>query len=207
MRICYDSGNKLCAACSAELARPIDRVIPPCLLSAAALDALLPPHQRPLDLLVQHPVHGRLGHAEIAGAHALVEAPDPLVAQHLANAVQAVFIPALGGAAAFGRHVLVELQPGLDHPDWVGRCTGDDAGQGRRAEVHPGRVLAAVEMLGDEALAVAVGEEIDGAGGDDADQVRPQALEESPRPLLAVDGGEDGPRFLEVIRNGAERVH
>ena len=161
MRIGQNSRDELGEARGTNLARPVDCVIPPIFGSATERDALLSPDQGPLELLIQHPVHGRLGHAQVARAHALVQTADPFVAQHLADAVQAVLIPALGDAAALFRQVLVELEAGLDHPDGVCRCAGDDASEGRRAEVHPGGVLAVVEIVANNALAVAVRVEID----------------------------------------------
>ncbi len=52
--------------------------------------------------------------------------------------------------------------------------------------MDPGVFLSIVEVLRDDLLAVAVGEEVDGAGGDGADQGRPETFEECSRGLFAV---------------------
>lgn len=164
------------------------------------------PRQVRLELLVQHPVEGGLGDAQVARAHALVEAADALLAQNLAHAVVAVAVPPahLGaGARALG-HVLVELHARLDHPYGVGGGRGGDARGAGRQHVHPGRLLAAVPALGEDALAVAVDVKVDGARGHDADEVGAEALEERLGALGALDGAQDVQRVAEVVVGGGE---
>lgn len=72
----------------------------------------------------------------------------------------------------------IQLQPRFYEPDGVRGGACDDAGTGRCAEVHKGGFLAAIEFIGDDALAVAVCVEIYSAGGDDAAEVGPQAFEQ-----------------------------
>ena len=81
----------------------------------------------------------------------------------------------------------VELETGLDDPDGVRRGAGRDACDGGGSEVDPRVLLAVVEGVGDDLLAVAVREEVDGPRGDDADEGGPEALEQRARGLFAVD--------------------
>lgn len=204
MRIRRDGSDQLRASRRDHLARPVHRLVPQGLLPAAQHNGLLPPREVPLHLLVQHPVHRRLRGTEVARAHAAVQAREALLPQDLARAVQAVPVLPLRRAAALLRDVLVELQPRLDHPDGVRRRRRHDPRRRRRRQVHPRGLAPAVEVLCDDALPVAVGVEVDGAGGDDADEVGAQALEEGAGPLDAVDRRQDLERLGEVVHRGAE---
>lgn len=64
-----------------------------------------------------------------------------------------------------------------------------------------------VAVLGNEALAVAVDEKVDGARGYDADEVGAEALEKGAPAFVVLDGGEDLQRLGEVEERGAQRVH
>lgn len=184
VRIRQDRRHQLRATCRARLSRMFDCVVPPSLLTTAGNDALLAVAQRLLHLFVQDPLQSGLGRAEVAGAHALEEATDALVPEHLPYAVHAVpVLPGRGVARAL-RHVLVQLQARLDEPDWVRRGASSDSRGETSRQVDPGSLVAAVAVLGDEPLAVAVHVEVDGARGDDAHQVGPQALEQRAPPLL-----------------------
>lgn len=206
MGIRQHSGNQLRAARSAKLARPVDRPVPPALLPPAPHDPLLPPRQPGLHLLVQHPVQRRLHHAQVAGAHALVQPAHPFLAHNLPHAVGAVPIPPLRDPPAARRHVLVKLQPRLDHPDRVRHRGRHHARRAARQQVAPGALLPVVPVLREELLAVAVDVEVDGAGRHHADEVGPKALEERPPALGAVDGAQDLQRVREVVEGRAGRV-
>lgn len=206
MGIRNDCGNQLGTARRASLARPVHRRVPPRLLLAARKKAGLSSRQRGLHLLVQCPLQRRLRNAEVARAHALVQAAQALVAQDLAHAVPRVTILTLHGAAAALRDVLVELQARLDHPDGVGGRRGGDTGNGTGRNMHPRGLLATVPVFRHEALAVTVDEEVDATRGDDADQVGPQTLEQRAPALGAVDGGQDVDGVAEVVHRGARRV-
>ena len=206
MGVCEDGGDQFRAARGAGIASPVDRVVPPRLLAAARNNLLLSQSQRRLHALVQHPLQRRLGHAQVAGAHALVQAAEPFVAQDLPDAVVAVLVLPPRHAAALGSHVLVQLQPRLDHPDRVRRRARHDARQYARAEVHPCALLPVVEVLGDQPLAVAVGEEVDGARGHHADEVGAEALEQRPGAFLPVDRRQDLACLAKVVPGGADGI-
>ena len=210
MRICDDSGNEFRTTGRSHLARPLHRVIPPRLVPAAEPHPLLAPRQGGLELLVQHPLHGALHDAQVARAHALVQAADPLVAHNLPDAVGAVAVLAVrrGGALAglLERRVLVQLQTRLDHPDGVRRGARGHAGGDARREVHPCGLLPAVPVLGHEPLAIAVDVEADAARGHDADEVRAETLKQGPGPFGPVDGAQDLQGVGEVVDGGADGV-
>lgn len=206
MGICRQRRKQLRAARRGRLARVVDRVVPPGPGAPARLDALLAVGQLLLEALVQDPLQRGLGHAQVARAQALEEAAGPLVAQDLAHAVEAVAVPAAGGVAGALGDVLVELQARLDEPDGVGGGARRDAGDDGRAQVHPGGLAPAVEVVREQALAVAVDVEVDGARGDDADQVGPQPLEQGARALLPLHGAQDLQRLGEVEEARAQGV-
>lgn len=83
--------------------------------------------------------------------------------------------------------LLLELQARLDDPDGIRRGAGHDARARGSAEVHPGVLLSVAEVVCDDVLAVAVGEEVDGARGDDPDEGGAEAAEERAEGLFAVD--------------------
>ena len=174
MRICDQRRDALGRACTPDHAQP--------LLHAALA---LCPRRQTLEALVQHPLDRALRDAEVARAQALVEAPDARLPEYLPDH--------RGGPAEEGARarelglVRVELEAGLDDPDRVRRGAGRDAGEGGGGEVHVRVLHAVVEARGDDLLAVAVGEEVDGARGDDADERRAEALEECARGLVQVD--------------------
>lgn len=206
VRIGNHGGNQLCASGSSAVAHDIHHAIPVALLPAAGHDQGLSPRKIGLELLVQHPLHRRLDHAQVAGAHALVQATHALIANHLPDAVPAVAVQTLRDAAAALRDVLVQLQARLDHPDGVRGRAGGDARRDARQKMHPRRLLALVPVLGHETLAVAVDVEVDAASGDDAHQVRSQALEQRSRALDAVDRAKDLQRVGEVVHGAVQRV-
>lgn len=206
VRIGNDSGNQLCASCSSAVAHDIHHTIPIRLFSATGHNQRLPSREIGLELLVQHPLHRRLDHAQIAGAHALVQAAHALVSHHLLDAVPAVAVQALRCATAALRDVLVQLQPRLDHPDGIRGRAGGNAGRDARQQMHPRRLLALVPVLGHDALAVAVDVEVDAARGDDAHQVRPQALEQRARSFDAVDRAQDLQRVGKVVQGAAQGI-
>lgn len=127
--------------------------------------------QGELQALIQDPLEGGFGDAEVGGREAAVQAPDPLVADRLLDAVPAVAVLA-AEARLVARVVLVELDARLHHPDWIGGGAGGDAGDGGGGEVDRPHVLAAfgVEVVVEDALAVAVDVEVDAAGGDHSDE-------------------------------------
>ena len=80
----------------------------------------------------------------------------------------------------------VELEAGLDDPDGVRRGARHDTRDGGGGEVDPGVLLAVVEVVGDDLLAVPVGEEDDRPRGDDADESGAETFEEGARRLFSV---------------------
>ena len=64
----------------------------------------------------------------------------------------------------------VELEAGLDDPDRIGSSTCRDACDGGSGEVNPRVFMAMIKVVGDNLLAVPVGEEVDGPRRDDADE-------------------------------------
>ena len=137
--------------------------------------------------LVQHPLDCPLRHAQIARAQPLIEPAHALVPQNLLDHRDGPPKERLPARPSELRLVCVELEARLDDPDRVRRGAGRDAGDGRGGEVHPRVLLTVVEGVGDDLLAVAVREEVDGPCGDDADEGGPEALEQRARRLLAVD--------------------
>ena len=160
-----------------------------------------------LEVLIQHPVQGTLGDAQVRGAHALEEARGPLFAHDLFDAVPTVAVDAPADIAFAGGIVLVELQAGLDQPDGVRGRAGGDAGRRRRRQVHPRvrGVGARPRRVGPLARAVDV--EVDAARRDDAHQVRPQALEQRPPPLYPVHVPQDLERLGQVVAHRPQRRH
>ena len=154
------------------------------------LHAALPlsPRRELLQPLIQHPLYRPLRHAQIARAQALIEPAHALVPENLLDRRDG---PAEERLRARPTRELgpvrVELEAGLDDPDGVRRGAGCDAGDGGGSEVNPRVLLAVVEGVGDDLLAVAVREEVDGPRGDDADEGGPEALEQRARGLFAVD--------------------
>lgn len=203
MGIGDDGSHQLRTARSAGVARPFQCLVPPSLVPPSAHDLSFPPGESDLHLLVQHPLHGRLDDTKVAGAHTAVEAPEALVPQDLAHAVVAVAVLAHCGTPTALRDVLVQLQAGLYHPDRIRNGRGDDAGGDTGRKVNPRGLLALVGILGDEAFAVAVDVEVDAAGGDDADEIGAEALEEGPPPLSLVYGAENLEGVVEVVEGGA----
>ena len=55
----------------------------------------------------------------------------------------------------------LQLQPRLDDPDWIGRCTSDDTRTCRSCKMNVGVLYAVVELVRDDLLAVTVREEVD----------------------------------------------
>jgi len=186
-----DGGDELCAAGGDDEARCVNDFVPEVLWLPAEQDALLPPTERRLHLLVQHPLEGRLGHAEVRGAHAFVETPEALVPHDLANAVPAVAVLAVLEAHGLRRRVLVQLEARLDQPDGVRGRRRDDAGEDGGREMDPCRLLAAVEVFRDQPLPVAVRVEVDRPGRHNADQVGPQPFEQCAPALGPLDRDED----------------
>ena len=80
----------------------------------------------------------------------------------------------------------IELEAGLDDPDGVRRGARHDTRDGGGGEVDPGVLLAVVEVVGDDLLAVPVGEEDDGPRGYNSDESRTETLEEGARRLFSV---------------------
>lgn len=80
-----------------------------------------------------------------------------------------------------------ELQPCFDDPDRIRRSARDDACNGGSREMDVGVFLSVVETIGNDLLAVAVGEKVDRACGNNADQCRTETLEQCTRRLIAVD--------------------
>ena len=80
----------------------------------------------------------------------------------------------------------VELEAGLDDPDGVRRGARHDTRDSGGREVDPGILLAVVEVVGDDLLAVPVGEEDDRPRGDDADESGAETFEEGARRLFSV---------------------
>src|SRR4051812_30121736 len=72
--------------------------------------------------------------------------------------------------------------------------------------MHEGRLLALVEVLGDQPLSVAVEVEVYRSGGNNADEVGAEALEESSGAFGTLDGDEDLERFMEVEGDGSKGV-
>ena len=137
------------------------------------------------ETLIQHPLDRALRHAQITRAEPLVEPLKALFPQDLLDHPNR---PAEGRARA--RHfgfVRVELEAGFDDPYGVGRGTGGNARESGSRKVNPGVLCAVVEAGGDNLLAVAVGEKVDGAGGYDADKGGPETLEECAGGFVEVD--------------------
>lgn len=206
VRIGNHGSNQLCASRSSAVAHDIHHAIPPVLFSATRHNGGLSSRKIRLELLVQHPLHRRLHHAQITGAHALVQAAHTLVSHHLLDAVPAVAVQALRHAEAALGDVLVQLQPRLDHPDGIRGRAGRHTGRDARQQMHPRRLLALVPILGHEALAVAVDIKVDASRRDDAHQVGPQALEQRARSFDAVDGAQDLQRLGQVVHCAAHGI-
>jgi len=79
------------------------------------------------------------------------------------------------------------LHARLDHPDRICEATSHDAGHCGSGKVHSGCLDATIELIGYHLLSVAVGEEVDGAGGYHTDQSGPQALEQRRNAFKSVD--------------------
>lgn len=207
MRVSQNGRNQLRPSRRARIPHPAHRRIPPRPLLPANHQPLLPPRQTLLRPLVQHPLQGRLGHAQITRAHALVEPVNALIPQHLLDAVQTVLVlprrdPALS------REVLVKLQSRLDHPDRVRRRARYHTGYDGRGEVDVCRVVfPIIEPLSQQTFTVAVCKEVDRAGRDDADEVGAETLEQGARAFYLVHGREDRGGFVEVVDCRAEGVH
>ena len=207
MWIGQDGGKQLRAARGSGLANPVHRVVPPVLLLATHHNTLLPVGQAFLELLVEHPLHRALDHTQVARAHALVQTLEPFVSENLLDAVHAVAVLPRRRASATRRHVLIQLQPCLDHPDRIrSRRCRNARGRSRR-EVHPRRLLAPVPVLRHESLAVAVHVEIDAAGRHNADQVGTETFEQGAPTLGAVYGAQNLQCVCEVVHGGSKRVH
>lgn len=83
--------------------------------------------------------------------------------------------------------LLLELQTRLDHPDRIGGRGSRDAGGGGGQQVDRGGVRREVEIGCEDVFAVAVGEKVDGPGGDDADEGRAQTAKEGAEAFMDVD--------------------
>jgi hypothetical protein len=92
---------------------------------------------------------------------------------------------------------LLQLQPGFDYPDRIRAYRGADTCECGGGEVDERRFNTVVEVISDELFAVAVGEEVDGASGYDADESGTQALEESSRGFVSVNIPERSIRILD----------
>ena len=55
----------------------------------------------------------------------------------------------------------LQLQPRLDDPDWIGRCTGDDTCTRRSRKMDVGILYTVIELVRDDLFAVTVREEVD----------------------------------------------
>jgi hypothetical protein len=170
VRVCYQAGDAFRGTRAAHHARPL---LPPALA--------LRPGRQPLQLLVERPLYRALRHPEIARAEALVEPAQALLARYSPDHGDAVAqhpFPRRSGRRR--REVvlrLLELQTRLHDPYGIGRAAGAYARDRRGAEMDVCVLLAVVEVVGDDLLAVSIGEKVDGASGDDADKRRTQALE------------------------------
>lgn len=168
MRICDETGDELSRARATQHADPpANRTLP--------LHTLAQPFQT----FIQYPLNRALRHPKVARTQPLVKSPHTLFAQNL-----------LYAQPATAQHFLValrKLQPGLDHPNWVCRCAGHDARDRSSRQVYPAVLLPVVELFGDEALAVSVGEEVNGARRDDADECGSKAFEECTEGLFTID--------------------
>src|SRR3569833_228775 len=206
MGICQYGSDEFGGAGGTHVARPVDERVEHGFGAAAEHDALLAQAEALLHLLVQHPLKCRLRHAQVAGAHPLVQAGDALDAERLPETVPAVALLALLEPPAELCNVLIQLQTSFDQPDGVGGRRRREAGQHGGREVDGGRLLSSVEVLGDEPLAVAVRVEVDRAGRYDSDQVRAETLEERPPALGPLHGDLDLERLPQVEGHGAYGV-
>ena len=155
-----------------------------------------------LQPLVHHPLHRALRDAEVAGAQAAVQAADALVPERLECAVDGAAVPPPGHTLR--RAIPVQLQPRLDDPDRTRRRPRDDAGLDCREEMHGGALLAGEEPVRNGPLPRGVAPEVDGARGDDADEVWAEALEERPGALDPRDGDQNLQGLADVEEGGAE---
>ena len=80
-----------------------------------------------------------------------------------------------------------ELQPRFDDPDGIRCSTRGDPCNGGCSEMDVGVFLSVVETVGDDSLAVAVGEKVDGTSGNNADECWTESLEQCTRRLVTVD--------------------
>jgi hypothetical protein len=108
-----------------------------------------------LEPLVQDPLNRSLRYAKVAGRQALVEALDAFRSHNLLDAG-----PASPGCTR-ALTALDELQPCLHNPDRICSCAGDESREGGCTKVHKAVFFAVVEGVGDDLLAIAVGEEVD----------------------------------------------
>ena len=70
-----------------------------------------------------------------------------------------------------------QLQPRFDNPDRVRRGAGEDACNSCRREMDVGVFLSVIEIIGNNLLAVAVGEKVDRTCGNNANQCWTETLE------------------------------
>lgn len=154
VRVRQHAREALGGAGADEVPAPVDGAVPGGAGAAAGGDAGLAQPQLRLDLLVDDPVEGALGDAEVAGAEPPEEPPRPLVPHRLPDAVPGVAVAAEGprrlpvDAAGLGlvvlvvdelrRVVLVKLQARLHEPDRVRHRAGRDARRHGAGEVHDG---------------------------------------------------------------------
>ncbi len=187
MGICENSREQLCRTSRKELSSPVNGVIPGSLLSATQHNALLPPGKGTLQLLIEDPLQARLCDPKVARRHALVQTPEPLLADNLLNTVPAILVLSLGYSSTVRSCALIQLETGLDEPDRIGGRTSSNASHGRCGKMYPGILLAAIEVVRDQVFTIAICVEVDGPRWDNADQIGAKTTEQASYALVVVD--------------------
>lgn len=162
MRIRQDGRHQLCRSRRPKEIQP-RRTIPG-------------PRMNPLlHMLIDHPLHRRLDHAQVGGGEALVEGTDALVFNNARETMPGGGVETVGGG--------LELHAGLDEPYGVGDGGGGDSGHGGCPQMHIGGAFVAAVQLAQNMLALGVGGKVDGPRRHHPNHRRPNALPQSPNAL------------------------
>lgn len=194
VRVGDERGHELGGARGARPRAPLEHMVARGFL---VLAPRLARHKR-LHLLVQDPLQRQLRAAQVRRAQALVQAEKTFAPHNVHKTLpQAAVVAALG---------LVQLEAGLDQPDWVCGRRRDKARADAGRQVDPRRLGAAIEPRQKHLLAGAISEEVDGPRRDHAHQVGAHAAEKRAGALAAVDGAERAARLAQMLCRQHKRV-